>query len=58
MYEPCSAEDLADKLEKVSKDEVLRVDIAESGKRFLREKCCEPIMAEEIEEFFKHIAGG
>lgn len=58
LYEPCNAADLADKLEKLSKDETLRMDIAETGKRFLREKCCEPIMAEEIEEFFKHIALG
>lgn len=58
LYEPCNVADLAYKLEELSKDESLRMEIAKTGKRFLREMCCEPIMAEEIEKFFKHIAVG
>lgn len=56
MYEPCDVTDLADKMKKLDKDESWRNDVAQTGKRFLKEKCCEAIMAEEIERFFKNVA--
>ena len=46
--------DLADKMKKLDEDESWRNLVAQTGKQFLNEKCCEPIMAEEIENFFRN----
>lgn len=58
LYEPCIAEDLADKLDKVLKDKEFRDRIARNGQTYLREHCCEPIMAVEIESYLQNCLNG
>lgn len=55
LYEPCNVEDLAAKMDKVLKDKEFRDTIARNGQKYLREHCCEPIMAKEIEDFIREI---
>ena len=56
LYTPKDAEDLAEKLQKVLSDPSFREEIAGNGQKHLQEHCREPIMAAEIEEFFRKIA--
>lgn len=55
MYEPCNVGDLAQKMERINTDSILRNAIAKAGKDYLSSNCCEPIMAEDIENFFSSI---
>ena len=55
MYEPCDAEDLAEKLRFVIENPAAREQIASNGQAYLREYCNEQIMAQEIENFIHTI---
>lgn len=55
FYTPCDAEDLAKKLDRTLSDETYRADIARAGRLWLQERCCEPIMAKEIENFIAEV---
>ena len=50
LYEPGDWEDLAEKLRWVLENAPLRETLAEKGRGYLSCQCCEPIMAEQIEE--------
>ena len=58
MYESCNVADLSEKMKKLNENVSLRIEIANVGKQFLKENCCESIMADEIESFIRKIVVG
>lgn len=57
MYEPRNIVQLAEKMCALLQDGEKKTVIANKGKQFLSQECCEPIMAAEIEDFFCRLAG-
>lgn len=55
MYEPKNADDLAQKMSLLIKDENRRDTIASNGKAYLQSACNETIMAKEIEDYLYEI---
>lgn len=51
MFKPGDAQDLAQKMDALLKDNTLRETIARNGRNYLQQFCCEPVMADEIEKF-------
>lgn len=53
LYAPGNVQDLAQKLQTVLDDPQYRDAVAKKGQEYLRQYCCEPIMAGQIEAFLK-----
>lgn len=53
MYTPCNARELMERIVVINNDDSLRNLIAQRGREYLKNACCEPIMAAEIETFYR-----